>query len=332
MTALRDALLKKALEYAPDSGLAPVKSVGDAIKSEAVRAVLSRPTHPRAGLWARLRAWWLPPGHVPWNAAFASLLLASLVTLLWRGEAPPGAEPETVRGLPAAAVSPTPPTPSEAPPEKTLQPAQPTPKAEAPRVRLVAPAVTAPPPVDYAANNRLADAAPAAPARPEAPPLSSSVPVPAPAEAVAVTPQAPAMRAAPVAAAAPAAKAMAPLLGRAERSGVPAEPAARATWDGWTELRVTAAGRTDRVLRSASPGWEGVLQRLVAVAVTAEPLGGVPTLQVDLLQGGVPLGRLELAAPWVRWTPAGGDSRTGQAEAALLGDLQALLAAADSAR
>lgn len=324
MTALRDARLKKALEYAPDAGLAPVKSVGDAIKSEAMRAVLLRPTHPRAGLWARLRAWWLPPGHVPWNAAFASLLLASLVTLLWRGEAPPGAEPETVRGLPAAAVSPTPPTPSEAPPEKTLQPAQPIPKAEAPRVRSEGPGGTAPPPV--------ADAAPAAPARHEAPPLPSSVPVPAPAEAVAVAPQAPAMRAAPVAASAPAAKAMAPLLGRAERSGVPAEPAARATWDGWTELRVTAAGRTDRVLRSVSPGWGGVLQRLVAVAVTAEPLGGVPTLQVDLLQGGVPLGRLELAAPWVRWTPAGGDSRTGQANAALLGDLQALLAAADIAR
>lgn len=321
MTALRDARLKKALEYAPDAGSVPVKSVGDAIKLEALRAVLSRPTHPRVGLWARLRAWWLPPGHVPWNAAFASVLVASMVTLLWRGEDTPGAEPQTIRERPVAA---TPSTRPETPPEKTLQPLQPAPKAEAPRVRSVAPAVTAPPPV--------AEAAPAAPARHEAPPLPSPAPVPAPAEAVAVAPQAPAMRAAPVPLAAPAAKAMAPSLGRLERHGMPAEQAARAPWNGWTELRVTVAGRTDRVLQSASPGWGGVLQRLMAVAVTAEPLGGVPTLQVDLLQGGVPLGRLELAAPWVRWTPEGGASRTGQADAALLGDLQALLAAADSAR
>lgn len=120
---------------------------------------------------------------------------------------------------------------------------------------------------------------------------------------------------------------MAPSLGRAESAGALPSLATRGPWDGWTELRITAAGRTDRVLRSTSPGWAVVLQRLVAVAVTSAPLGGVPTLQVELLRGDAFLGRLELAAPWVRWTPAGEASRTGQADAVLLRELQAMAAA-----
>lgn len=294
MTALRDARLQKALEYAPDAGLTSGKSVGDAIKFAALKALQTVPARRPRGWWARFKAWWLPPGHVPWNAAFASLLLASLVTLVWRGEHTPGAEPEAAAERPVATA------PAAPPAQAKMAPA---PLVDAPRARPAAPVTKLRPTTPAPAETPAADAAP-----------------PPPAEAVVAVPQASALRAAP----APAAKAMAPSLGSAESAGA---VATRGPWEGWTELRVTAAGRTDRVLRSATPGWAGVLQWLVAVAVTPVPLDGVPTLEVELLRGGAPLGRLELAEQWVRWTPAGEASRTGQADAALLRELRGLVVA-----
>ncbi|MES3009979.1 MAG: hypothetical protein V4738_04300 [Pseudomonadota bacterium] len=307
MSTLRDARLQKALEHAPDAALAPGKSVGDAIKFEALRALQPVAVRPSPGRWARLKAWWLPPGHVPWNAAFASLLLASLVTLVWRGEDTPGAEPEALAERPVAAA----PAAPSAPPPAQAQ-VVPPPLADAPRARPAAPVTKPRPTAPAPADTMAADVAPAVPAAPSPP-----------AEVVAAVPQAPVLRAAP----APAAKAMAPSLGRTESAGAAASQAAHAPWDGWTALRVTAAARTDRVLRSASPGWAGVVQRLVAVAVTPAPLEGVATLEVELLRGGVSLGRLELAEPWVRWTPTGEASRTGQADAALLRELRVLVTA-----
>ncbi len=300
MSTLRDARLQKALEYAPDAGLTSGKSVGDAIKFEALKALQTVPARRPQGRWARFKAWWLPPGHVPWNAAFASLLLASLVTLVWRGEDTPGAAPEAAAERPVATAPAAPPAQAKV---------APAPLVDAPRARPAAPVTKLLPTTPAPTDTPAADAAPAVSAAP-----------PPPAEAVVAVPQASALRAAP----APAAKAMAPSLGRAESAGA---VATRGPWEGWTELRVTAAGRTDRVLRSATPGWAGVLQRLVAVAVTPVPLDGVPTLEVELLRGGAPLGRLELAEPWVSWTPAGEASRTGQADAVLLRELRGLVAA-----
>lgn len=326
MTHLRDARLNKALEFAPDQAQAPAKSVGDAIQFEALRAlqpmVAKPPMKPPPGHWARIKAWWLPADHMPWNAALASLLLASLVTLVWRGEDTPGAEPEAPPAPPVAAAPSATPTPEPAPAEPKSAP---RPRADAARESPTAPVVRARPPVT--ADAAVADAAspaqfqaqvpvPAAPPAVVTPPITSSTP----AEAVANAPQPSALRAAPAAKTGQS-------LARAESSGALASPKTGAAAEAWTALRITPAGAASGVLRSPSPAWVGLVRRLLAVAVTPAALEGEPTLEIELLQGDVPLGRLALAGPWVRWTPTGGTSRTGQADAALLRELGALVAA-----
>lgn len=329
MTDWRDARLKKALDFAPDRLQAPAKSLGDAIKNEASRALQTPTAKPSPGRWTRIRAWWLPSGQMPWNAALASLLLASLVTLVWRDEDTPGAGPHA------------PPTPPVATAPNATPPAVPVPPQQAARPRAnVAPEaqrdLPPEPPATPVARARsalpadatLADAVPRIQAPAPAAPPGPSVVSPAPAEAMAAAQQPPALRAAP---AAKAAQSMA----RAESAGAPVGP--KAVAEAWTVLRVTSAGAVREVLRPSSPDWVAVVRRLLAVAVTPAPLEGEPTLQMALLQGEATLGWLALSGTWVRWAPAGEASRTGQADAALLRDLQALLSGApatppDSAR
>ncbi len=177
MSTLRDARLQKALEYAPDAGLTSGKSVGDAIKFEALKALQTVPARRPQGRWARFKAWWLPPGHVPWNAAFASLLLASLVTLVWRGEDTPGAAPEAAAERPVATAPAAPPAQAKV---------APAPLVDAPRARPAAPVTKLLPTTPAPTDTPAADAAPAVSAAP-----------PPPAEAVVAVPQASALRAAP---------------------------------------------------------------------------------------------------------------------------------------
>jgi hypothetical protein len=137
---------------------------------------------------------------------------------------------------------------------------------------------------------------------------------------MATAPQPSALRVAPSAKAAQS-------LARAETAGALVDPKAFATAEAWTALRVTSSGAAREVLRPSSPDWVAVVRRLLAVAVTPASLEGEPALQMVLLQGEVTLGQLALAGSWVRWTPTGGTSRTGQADAALLRELGALVAA-----
>ena len=139
-----------------------------------------------------------------------------------------------------------------------------------------------------------------------------------PAEAMATSPQPPAQRAAP---ARKAAQDMARAESAAAQFGANAVTAATA----WTVLRVASAGVVRELPRPSSPAWVGVVDRLLAVAVAPAPLVGEPALQLDLLQGNALLGRLTLAGSWVRWAPVGEASRSGQVDAALLRELQALL-------
>ncbi len=324
MTHLQDARLRKALDFAPDGTQAPTKSVGDAIKNEAFRALQQPLLQPTDGRWARLKAWWLPPGHMPWNAAFASLLLASLVTLVWRGEDTPGAEPEALPGLPAPASPESP--KAQVRPQADL--AQPTPR-EALHDRPVAPAVRARTPSPAAAP--VADTVPVPPTPPSAlpstPPLPSTLPplvaapgvvAPLPAEAPATSTQPPALRAAP-------ARKAAQDFVRAESAAARVGANAVAAADAWTLVRVTSAGLVRELPRPSSPDWVAVVDRLLAVAVTPAPLVGEPALQLDLLQGNTLLGRLTLAGSLVRWAPVSEAGRSGQVDAALLRELQSLL-------
>jgi hypothetical protein len=105
MTELRDARLRKAMEEAPDATLRPPAGTRDAIRAAAHAAV--------EPAWRR---WWPAsgPGRTPWLAAFASLLVATLVVLVWHGQEVPGARKEApladqqVPGLSAPAEAPRP--------------------------------------------------------------------------------------------------------------------------------------------------------------------------------------------------------------------------------
>lgn len=83
MTQLRDARLREALEQAPDASMRPPARTREAIHAAA-----------HAALQPAWRRWWASSGQrTGWSAAFATVLLAGFVTLLWRGEDVPQAEP-----------------------------------------------------------------------------------------------------------------------------------------------------------------------------------------------------------------------------------------------
>ena len=92
MTDLRDARLRRALDHAPDVAFVPSEETRAAIKiiaseAGAAAASVSAKATPQATLWRRVMGWWSSPSvgsrHMPWNAALATVVLASLVTLMW---------------------------------------------------------------------------------------------------------------------------------------------------------------------------------------------------------------------------------------------------------
>ncbi len=101
----RDARLRRALDFAPDQLEVPADRTKIAIKIIANQSISTPlPTLARTegrGWWRRL--WPASPGaRMPWNAAFATVLLASMVTLLWRGEPVPDARPDRDTAAPVA--------------------------------------------------------------------------------------------------------------------------------------------------------------------------------------------------------------------------------------
>ena len=78
MTQLRDARLRRALQSSPDSSAAPDASTRRSIR-DAARIAVAEPV--------RATPWWRQVFQVqrPWNAAFASVMLAVLVGVMWRG-------------------------------------------------------------------------------------------------------------------------------------------------------------------------------------------------------------------------------------------------------
>ncbi|RYF38399.1 MAG: hypothetical protein EOO25_17255, partial [Comamonadaceae bacterium] len=112
MTAWRDARLAQALAHAPDEGLRPAEAVRAAVLQAAHRAVAGQGTVVQASppLWRRA---WDAMGRSgsSWNAAFATVLLASLVTVLWWDKPVPDA---AVESAPFKAPEPAP-APQKAP-------------------------------------------------------------------------------------------------------------------------------------------------------------------------------------------------------------------------
>ena len=94
---LRDEALRRALQHAPDHAATPNWRMRKAILDHAREAVapftapvLPEPTRPA---WQRLLG--IGAGRMPWNAAFATLLVGVFAALLWQREPVPGARPDS---------------------------------------------------------------------------------------------------------------------------------------------------------------------------------------------------------------------------------------------
>lgn len=128
MTELRDARLKRALQSAPDTSEAPRAATRNAVREAARRAVAKPAEAP----------WWR--NRMPWNAAFATVLMAVLVGTLWHDKGVPDARPD----MQAAPVPAPAPAPSAPPARKQAEVAKPKPAQ---------PKAAPPPPEDAGAQS-----------------------------------------------------------------------------------------------------------------------------------------------------------------------------------
>jgi hypothetical protein len=187
---LRDPALRRALDHAPDGDALPEAHTRDAILKMAHNlaaqpASTSAASASAAGAANSASAlpWWRrlfggggeSRSRMPWNAAFATVLVAAFVTVLWRSEPVPEARLDGEARVGGAAAP-----PAEAP-AAPAPAAVVAPEAEAEAARKAAP----PPPV-------VAEQAPAGSAPVPASPAPSTARAPVPPPAAAPAPQAPA--------------------------------------------------------------------------------------------------------------------------------------------
>lgn len=134
---LHDARLRRALDHAPDRDAVPAAHTREAILKmahnlAAASAPAAGPTVQAAPWWRRLFGGGSPRSRMPWNAAFATVLVATFVTVLWHREpvpdarldgeaqvagapAPASAPPAQTAEAPAVAAAPVPPAPAAEP-------------------------------------------------------------------------------------------------------------------------------------------------------------------------------------------------------------------------
>jgi Meckel syndrome type 1 protein len=322
MTQMRDPRLQRALGAAPDADAVPSDATRRTIREAARDALLRKAA--RAPWWRR----WLgePRERMPWNAAFATVLVAVLVGLLWHEQEVPGVRPESepTKGAKEAGKE----APKEVAKETPKEAAQPAAAADAaPPIRRENP----PPPPKPAPPQKAARQAGNAP-RTQAPPQPAAAPAPAPeresrraerAEPLAQrAPNAPMPGAAPPAelrdnkatrdsAAADSKPSMA-AGARAARSEAFAAPRA------WTAMRVHSDERTRTLARDEAPRLSQSVQAAVNAAMTAdafEPQGTV--LRIELLREDRAITVVEIAGDRVRVsdTAQGASPRTGRIDA-----------------
>lgn len=356
MTQLRDARLRRALEAAPDAQAQPPQATRDAVRAAAVQAVRKPRPLP---WWKRLFAG--GGDRMPWNAALATVAVATLVTVLWQGrevpdlrEGPaygvpaeaPGAGASAPAASPAAAASSAPAAPPAQ--QDTAAAASKAKQARGPaelRQRKAEP----PPPVilrgqgapepaiqDKAVAREEAPVAAAAPA-PAPAPAPAAEPAPAPPVAAAPRATAPAAAAAPrpAAPAAPAAPAMqreqatalAAQRARAEsaaRSAQPESPrlSAAADWRQWSQVRIALDGRAAVLERDQAMGLANLVEQLVPAAGDAPVAHQLP-LRLEFRHQGAVLAVLEADEFQMRWSARGQAPRGGPSDPAQLQALQA---------
>ena len=153
---LHDPRLRRALDHAPDRDAVPAAHTREAILKMAHN--LAAASAPAAGPAVQAAPWWRrlfgggsPRSRMPWNAAFATVLVATFVTVLWHREPVPEA------GLDGEAQVASAPAPASAPP------------APAPAQSADAPGQAASPVTPSAESAITADVPPPAAQRSEAP-------------------------------------------------------------------------------------------------------------------------------------------------------------------
>jgi hypothetical protein len=333
MTGLRDARLQKALESAPDADLRPSEPVRRNILAKAHQAVAPAPAAP---WW---KALWDSAGrrNSPWNAAFATLVIAGFVTVLWFDREVPGPRQETTQaGAPPPAAAPAPaapavdPAPASAPAVDLAARAERAPSKDALQARKSAPAPVpqqgglaqdAAGPAE-ARRERRADTKPLrdedtrALAKSTQPPADASKPadVASPSGLAEASPRAEgtagarALATAPPPAAAPEIAAAAPAAAPMARSAPPAPAAPRAATaqeaplPSWTDATITVGGREVNIERSQAGRLAALLATIERGPRGQEPLDGPASLKIELSQLGVPADVLEVAGAQVRWT------------------------------
>lgn len=334
MTELRDARLRRALEAAPDAQAQPPQATREAVRAAAAQALRKPRAQP---WWKRLFAG--GGERMPWNAAFATLVLATLVTVLWQGQDVPGLREEPAEAAPAEAPTAGASTPAPVPaPPTTPAPAQqdaaaPTAKPRQAKAAGELRQRKAEPPVilrgqgapEPAIQDRSA-------AREEAPAAAAPGPVAPQAPAPAPAPVARAAPAAPAAAAAPApereqAAALAAQRARAEsaaRSAQVESPrfSAAADWRQWSQVRIASDGRAVVLQREQAAELARLVDQLASAAGQAPGAQQLP-LRLELRHQGAVLAVLEADASQMRWSVRGQAPRGGTADPALLQALQA---------
>lgn len=308
MTQLRDARLQRALDAAPDAALRPAPRMRDAIRRAALEALPAAAalTHARPGRWRAWAASLAAAGAMPWNAAFATLLVAGFVTLLWHDPAARHeAAPAPAAPLPAPALS------SSPAPARRADPA-PLPAAPPATTRLAEPAEPMPAPQSAparrsaaASQGQAAPRAEVAAAHDAAPPL----------------PAAPALRS-PVPAAARVARA--PPAAVADTAG--------GGWaDGWSRARVSSADGVREIGRVGR--WADWIGQWLRAADDPAALGEPVGVSVELWRDARPLARIELGTTRLRVTPADGSpALSGPLDPVTLRAARAELAAEGDAR
>ncbi|WP_241027084.1 hypothetical protein [Variovorax sp. RKNM96] len=198
---LRDPALRRALDHAPDRDATPHPRTRDAILKMAHNLANTPASAPASAAnnasaapwWRRLFGGGDTRARMPWNAAFATVLVAGFVTVLWHREPIPDARLDGEAKVasapaPAPAAAPTPPVAESAPSPAIV--AQQAPAAEAPAAPVRDAVREAPDratldaarkPAPATARKQVEATATPAPEAKEAP--AEPVPTPAPAEA-----------------------------------------------------------------------------------------------------------------------------------------------------
>ncbi|MBT2301568.1 hypothetical protein J7E70_13965 [Variovorax paradoxus] len=353
---LQDDALRRALAHAPDHTAAPHWRLRKAILERAHDAVAPFPAtrmqEPETRPWWQRLAGLGGGSRMPWNAAFATVLVATLVTVLWQREPVPGARPdgEARVAAQAPAVS-APPAPTEpAPPPESA----PVPSSEPAAPVLEAPAAAAAPPAlarpqaDEAESRKketrqapAAQSAPPVPAAPVVPaePSADAAARPAPRDSLAARARREEEAAAKQGVAPPASPPAGPAApgdaagaARAVRPASPnvrteaTEPPTFAALSQWNRITIAQRGGASRSLsRAEALDLNALLGSAAITAVGGQPLASTPEWRISLERNGEVLAVFEVARGQVRWREGRAPPATGAPSAPALAALNEVL-------